>query len=118
MKILSDSEIEFNYRWLKDYYDTVAKIDYYETMIDKQTTQETRAGLISEINFLKQDLEDFRNLIQNLRSTFPKVVYLKYIEGYTLDEAADEIGYSMSYVRSKHARFVSKLKERGIDISN
>lgn len=114
---LSAGDVESNYRWVKSIYERMDKIERYQAIVDdEQYPDDTRKALAKEIEIQKQDLEDLKELIRGFRSGLSQLLYKKYIDGYTVDEAALEMGYSPNHIGNIHAQFTKALKVKGLAI--
>lgn len=71
--------------------------------------EESIEALESEISTLEHQKDELLLMIDSFSGIENKILRLKYIENYTLEEISDEIGYSSSYVRSKHAEIKRTL---------
>lgn len=89
-------------------------MDYIEQLEgiekDEASSQERRQAAASEKSFQQADLEKLKSMMKNSRIGFTRVIYLKYIEGYTLQEVADELNLSRHTLSTIHANFTSYLK--------
>ncbi len=122
------------YEWLRDYQKLEEEIAYLEYNLE-QTERELKrwvsgdlygvklqqdslgAKVEDNIERIKNDLEfkiDQRSKLINLVSTFKgldhQILKLKYIDGMTLEEIAEELNYSTSHIRKKHAELVRTIK--------
>lgn len=112
-----DIDVELNYRWIKNIYNIMDKIEKYQAIVDdEQNTEEMRKAFAKEIEFQQQDLEDLKKLVSRFKSGLSKLLFKKYVEGYTIEEAAIEMGYSRQSLSETHANFTRKLKEKGLAI--
>ena len=59
------------------------------------------------------DLHDMKKMIATFGGLEHKILYLKYIEGMTLERVAEELTYSAQYIYNKH----SEIK-RMVDYAN
>ncbi|PIC71142.1 hypothetical protein CSV77_03630 [Sporosarcina sp. P16b] len=89
-------------------------MDYIERLEgiekDETSSQERRQAAAREKSFQQADLEKLKSMMKNSRIGFTRVIYLKYIEGYTLQEVADELNLSRSALSVAHANFKRCLK--------
>lgn len=122
------------YEWLKEYQRLEDEIAFLEFNLDQSERELKRwvegdlAGIklqhdslgakveekIDEIkSALDSKIEQRDKLIQ-LVSTFKgidhKILKMKYVDGSTLEEIAEELNYSYSHIRKKHAELVRTIK--------
>lgn len=57
-----------------------------------------------EIAHKMNDLHDIKKMIKKFRGIEQKIIYGKYIEDKTLEEVAEDLGYSAQYIYAKHAQ--------------
>lgn len=113
----SERAIKFNYRWIRDVYDIMNKIEKYQMIVDdERNPPDQREIFAKEIEIQKQDLEDLKTLVKGFKSEASQLLYKKYVEGYTLEEIAVEMGYSESFARKVHAQFTNGLRKKGLAI--
>jgi len=122
------------YEWLKDYQKLEEEIAYLEFNLD-QTERELKRWVYGDLSGIKLQhdslgaqvedklevikdaiafkIEQKEKLIQ-LVSTFKgldnQILKLKYVDGYTLEEVAEELNYSFSHIKKKHAELVRTIK--------
>ncbi|MFJ8116657.1 hypothetical protein [Bacillus mycoides] len=120
--------------WLKDYQKLEERIAYLDYNLDKtkaelkrwvsgdlrdvRLTAESEGAKVEErIEAIEYELAHKMNAMYNLRkliSTFKglehKIVFLKYVEGMTLDKVAEELNYSTQYIYNKHAAIRDKVE--------
>ncbi|MFJ8065828.1 hypothetical protein ACIQYS_14455 [Psychrobacillus sp. NPDC096426] len=114
---LRDIDVESNYRWIKGIYETMNKIDKYQAIADdEQNPEDMRKAFAKEVEFQKRDLEDCKELIRGFKSSFSQLLFKKYIEGYTLEEVAVDMGYVANSLDNVHAQFTRALREKGLAI--
>ncbi|PEL12682.1 sigma factor-like helix-turn-helix DNA-binding protein [Bacillus sp. AFS017336] len=122
------------YEWLKDYQRLEEEISYLEFNLE-QSERELKRWVFGDLSDVKLQaesdgakLEDRIEWIKNklterieqkeqlviLVSTFKgldhKVLRLKYIDGCTLEEIAEQLNYSSSHIKKKHAELVRTIK--------
>ncbi len=122
------------FQWLKDYQDLENQILYlkwnlnksklelnrwtYGDLSDVRLSENSRSSSLEEnIKKMEQELvlldyqkEELMILINSFEGLENDIVRLKYVEGFNLDQIAEKIGYSDSYVRKKHAEIRRKLQ--------
>lgn len=115
------------YEWLKDYRSLEDEVTYLEFNLDRSNRELKRyvegdlvkVKLSSESNGAKleefielneyelahkmNDLHDMKKVISSFGGLEHKILYLKYIEGFTLERVAEELKYSAQYIYNKHA---------------
>ncbi len=126
-----------NPSWINKYWDLQAEIDELEWDIRKTQLEQKRwekngdlfnnnkyetslhhqqrigqvlvnlENVLEDKQKLKQELLD---LINNFKGLDNKILYLKYVEGMTLEVVAQELNYSYSYIKSKHAEIKRSFK--------
>lgn len=52
---------------------------------------------------------DLKELISKFKGLENKILKMKYIDGMTLEEIADDLSYSSSYVYKKHAEIMRRI---------
>ncbi|MCC2381175.1 DUF1492 domain-containing protein, partial [Bacillus wiedmannii] len=62
--------------------------------------------LANEIN----DMYKLKNLISKFRGLDNRILKMKYVEGMTLEEIAEDMNYSSSYIYKKHAEIIRRIK--------
>ncbi|AUJ26565.1 DUF1492 domain-containing protein [Virgibacillus dokdonensis] len=129
------------YEWLKDYQQLTQDIDYLEYRLDREETELKRwvegdladvklqresiganleervQKLRKEINFKKNQLNKLIDLVNTFKGLDNRILKMKYIDGMTLEKIADELNYSYSHVKKKHAELIRLIKfidEQGI----
>lgn len=65
-----------------------------------------------EIKAIEEDKAELIKLINTFKGVDHKILKLKYVDGMSLDDVADEIGYSPSYVRKRHTEIKKSLSFR------
>ncbi|MFC0233937.1 hypothetical protein ACFFIF_08045 [Vagococcus entomophilus] len=122
------------YRWVKDYKDLKKQINYLNWNLNRSTLELKRgevgeirsvnfenknrleelqqdiAKITSEIKRLKRDKQEMVRLIDTFEGVDNKIIKLKYIDGMTLEDVAQEIGYSISYVRKRNTEINKIIK--------
>ncbi|PEP08172.1 hypothetical protein CN577_11585 [Bacillus toyonensis] len=122
------------FKWLKDYQKLEEEIAYLEynleqteaelkrwisgDLYDVRLTSDSQGAKVEEmIEKIKSELtikqEQMRNLV-NLISKFKglenQIIKKKYIDGMTLEEVAENMNYSASYIYKKHAEIIKRIK--------
>lgn len=122
------------FKWLKDYQKLEEEIAYLEynleqteaelkrwisgDLCDVRLTSDSQGAKVEDIiekikNELSIKQEQMRNLV-NLISKFKglenQIIKKKYIDGMTLEEVAENMNYSASYIYKKHAEIIRRIK--------
>ena len=116
------------YEWLRDYQKLEEEITYLEFNLERTENELKRwtsgdlfgVKLTAESNGAKleeyierieyelahkmNDLLDMKNMINTFKGLEHKILYMKYIEGMTLERVAEELKYSAQYIYNKHAQ--------------
>lgn len=122
------------FEWLTEYRKLEERISFIEWNLNKtrlelirweegdlmniKLTNESRgANVENEIKRLEEELEETERLkesLLNLIDTFEGldniIIKKKYIEGLSLEDIADVVGYSISYVRKRYTEIRKTLK--------
>lgn len=131
--ILSQGGAKMKYQWLKDYKELEEHLIYLKWNLNKsklelirwvegdlqgiKLAKESRAAKLeeqiafieNEINETTTKMEEAIDIIDSFEDLNSTIVQLKYIEGMRLEDIAEEIGYSASYVRQRHAEIAKML---------
>ena len=116
------------FHWLKDYQQLEYEIAYLEQNLDRtkrelkrwvdgdlskvKLTSESHGAKVEEIivrietelAYKRSDLNDIKKLVSTFEGLENKILVGKYIEGKTLEEVSEELGYSAQYIYNKHAQ--------------
>lgn len=122
------------YEWLRDYQKIEDELSYLEFNLERSECELKRwvSGDLAGVKLsaesdgarLEERIERIRNELsikQNERSNFIKLVskfkglehkilMMKYVEGLTLEEIAEELSYSASYIYQKHAEVAKMIR--------
>lgn len=122
------------YEWLRDYSkieDDIARLEFNleqsqkelkrwvqgDLMGVKLTADSDGAKLEERIERIKNELqlkqnerENFISLVSKFKGIEHKILKLKYVDGMTLEQIADELNYSSSYISKKHAEIVKMIR--------
>lgn len=132
---LKISEVAYTLlEWLKDYQKLEDEIIYLEHDLDRSKRELKRwvSGDLREIHLtaesegtkledriafrereLAQKMDDMyklKKLISAFKGLENKIAYLKYVDGMTLEEIAEDMNYSSSYIYKKHAEILRRIK--------
>src|SRR5690606_19851818 len=72
--------------------------------------EERITALKKEIEFKKKQLNKLIELIDTFEGLEHKILKLKYIDGLTLEQIAEELNYSTSHIKKKHAELIRTIK--------
>lgn len=121
------------FQWLKDYQELDDQIIYLKWNLNKSKLERVRwvygdlqevrleknsrassleeniEKITREIELLDEQRTEMLAIINSFKGLENDIVRMKYIEGMKLDDIAEEIGYSASHIRKKHAEIRSKL---------
>lgn len=136
------------FQWLKDYQELDEQILYLKWNLNKSkleldrwvngdlanvrleknsrssSLEENIQMIEREIELLEDQRKEMLTIIYSFKGVDNDIVRLKYIDGLTLDELAEEIGYSVSYIRQRHAEirktidFLDEYESKRIDKRN
>ncbi|MFF2795385.1 DUF1492 domain-containing protein [Lysinibacillus xylanilyticus] len=122
------------YEWLRDYQQIEDEITYLEYNLErsqkelkrwvsgdlagvKLTAESDGAKLENRIERIEKELQiklteqkNFMELISNFSGLNHKILKMKYVDGMTLEEIAEELNYSASYIYKKHAEIAKMIK--------
>ena len=122
------------YEWLRDYRRIEDELAYLEFNLEqsqrelrrwvegdlrdvKLTAESDGAKLEERIGRIKKELRikqeergQFLKLISRFAGLDNQLLRLKYIDGMTLEEIAEELNYSASYIYKKHAEIIKMIK--------
>lgn len=117
-----------SYQWLKEYRRIEEDIFYLESNLERTKRElgrwtlgdlskyklepESKGAkleeLIEELEYeiahKMNDLYDIKKMIKKFKGIEQKIIYGKYIEDKTLEEVAEDLGYSAQYIYAKHAQ--------------
>ncbi|MFB7158019.1 hypothetical protein [Lysinibacillus sp. NPDC056232] len=122
------------YEWLRDYQQIEDEITYLEFNLErsqkelrrwvsgdlagvKLTAESDGAKLEERIERIERELQiklteqkNFMELISKFDGLNHKILKSKYIDGMTLEEIAEELNYSASYIYKKHAEIAKMIR--------
>ncbi|MGA3603157.1 hypothetical protein [Lysinibacillus agricola] len=122
------------YEWLRDYQQIEDEIAYLEYSLErtqkelkrwvsgdlagvKLTAESDGAKLEERIERIERELQiklteqkSFMELISKFSGLNHKILKLKYVDGMTLEEIAEDLNYSASYIYKKHAEIAKMIK--------
>lgn len=121
------------FKWLKDYQELEESIAYLKWNINKtklelirweegdlakvKLTAESKGSnvekvlkkLESDLAFKKEMRESLLLLVNTFKGVESQILKKKYVEGKTLDMIAEELNYSHSHIKAKHAELKRRL---------
>jgi len=122
------------YEWLRDYQRIEEEIAYHEFNLEqsekelkrwvsgdlagvKLTAESDGAKLEERIERIKNELKikenertNFIKLVSKFKGLEHQILLLKYVDGKTLEEIAEELNYSSSYIYKKHAEIAKMIR--------
>ncbi|MCU5100559.1 hypothetical protein OCA20_10560 [Bacillus cereus] len=120
--------------WLKDYQKLEEDIEYLDYNLDKtkaelkrwisgdlreiRLTAESEGAKVEErieaieyeLAYKMNDMYKLKKLISKFRGLDNKILKMKYVDGMTLEQIAEEISYSSSHIKKKHAEIIRLIK--------
>lgn len=120
--------------WLKDYQKLEERIAYLDYNLDKtkaelkrwvsgdlrdvRLTAESEGAKVEErieaieyeLANAMNDMYKLKNLISKFRGLDNRILKMKYVDGMTLEEIAEDMNYSSSYIYKKHAEIIRRIK--------
>lgn len=136
------------FQWLKDYQELDDQILYlkwnlnksklelnrwvYGDLADVRIEKNSRSSMLeeniqkieNEIEILEEQRQEMLAIINSFKGIDNEIIRKKYVEGCSLEIIAEEIGYSASYVRQRHAdirktlNFLDEYEMNKIDRQN
>ena len=127
--------VVIRYQWLQEYQKLEEEIEILKWKIRKsemelerwydprdlgkvKITNESTASHLEE--YIKRDraflgekelaMEALMIMIERFKGLDNQILKMKYMDGMTLSEIAEELNYSYSYIMSKHASMVKTIK--------
>ncbi|PEF63178.1 hypothetical protein [Bacillus cereus] len=122
------------FNWLKEYQRLEEEIAYLEYNLDKTKAElkrwihgdlqdvrltvgsegakvEERIEAIEyELAYKMNAMQDVLKLINRFKGLENKMLKMKYVDGITLEEIAESMNYSSSYIYKKHAEIIKRIK--------
>ncbi|MBG9540441.1 phage protein [Bacillus thuringiensis] len=122
------------FKWLKEYQRLEEEVAYLEYNLDKTKAELKRwvSGDLREVRLTAEsegakvevrieaieyelahklnDMYKLKKLISRFRGLDNKILKMKYVDGMTLEQIAEEISYSSSHIKKKHAEIVRLIK--------
>ena len=72
--------------------------------------EESIEKIEQEIKRLEEQKGELLSIVRSFKGLDNDIVRLKYIDGYSLEEVAEETDYSASYIRQRHAEIRKTLQ--------
>ena len=122
------------FQWLKDYQCLDEQILYLKWNLNKSrleldrwvngdlanvrleknsrssSLEESIEKIEQEIKRLEEQKGELLSIVRSFKGLDNDIVRLKYIDGYSLEEVAEETDYSASYIRQRHAEIRKTLQ--------
>ncbi|PGA25474.1 hypothetical protein [Bacillus wiedmannii] len=122
------------FKWLKDYQKLEEEIAYLEynleqteaelkrwisgDLCDVRLTSGSQGAKVeeiiekinSELSIKQEQMRNLVNLISKFKGLENQIIKKKYIDGMTLEEVAENMNYSASYIYKKHAEIIRRIK--------
>lgn len=122
------------FKWLKDYQKLEEEIAYLEydleqteaelkrwisgDLCDVRLTSDSQGAKVEEVIekkkcelYMKQErMRNLMHLINKFKGLENQILIKKYIDGMTLEEVAENMNYSSSYIYKKHAEIMKRIK--------
>lgn len=121
------------FQWLKDYQELEDQLLYLRWNLNKSkleldrwvsgdlsnvrleknsrsaSLEESIVKMEQEICSLEAQKKEMLTIINSFKGIDNEIIKKKYIDGYSLEGIAEELGYSSSYVRQRHAEIKKTL---------
>ena len=122
------------FQWLKDYQCLDEQILYLKWNLNKSrleldrwvngdlanvrleknsrssSLEESIEKIEQEIKRLEDQKGELLSIVRSFKGLDNDIVRLKYVDGYSLEEVAEETDYSASYIRQRHAEIRKTLQ--------
>lgn len=122
------------YEWLRDYQKIEDELSYLEFNLERSESELKRwvggdlAGvklsaesdgakleeridrIRNELSIKQNERSNFIKLVSKFKGLEHKILMMKYVEGLTLEEIAEELNYSASYIYRKHAEIAKMIR--------
>ncbi|OMC87446.1 hypothetical protein BK128_08445 [Viridibacillus sp. FSL H7-0596] len=122
------------YEWLKNYHNLYDEISYLEFNLEQSERELKRwtsgdlwgvklteksdgaklediiQRISNELNHKQSQMNDLMNLVDTFKGMNQRILKLKYVDGMTLEEVAEELGYSASHVKKRHAEIMRTIQ--------
>lgn len=96
--------------WIGDYLGLRNEIHYLEFKLTDPLLSR------DELNHTQKQLDDriyregqFKAILSSFEDLENRILFARYVEGKTLEQVAEEIGYSISHIKKRHAEIMRTL---------
>lgn len=96
--------------WINDFWDLQEEISLLKLKKANTTDNAATVALKQRINEKEAHKQGLIDLVSLFKGLDNKILVLKYIYGMKLDDVAEELGYSISHVRKRHAEIMKSMK--------
>lgn len=121
------------FEWLLDYQKICNDIDYLDYQLSREkrelkrwelgdlmklklnensiaaNLEERIAAYEIELAYKMNDLFDAKKLIRSFKGLENQILYYRYVQGMTLSEVADTLGYTSGHIYNKHAEIMKRI---------
>ena len=77
---------------------------------DGAKVEENIERIKNELEFKKEQLNKLLKLVNSFKGLDNQILKMKYINGMTLEQIAEELNYSVSHIRKRHAELMRTIK--------
>lgn len=75
-----------------------------------EETEKILDQLKKDLASKKEQLQQLVHMVDKFKNVEHKILKMKYIDGMKLDSIAEELKYSPSYIKQKHAEIMRRIK--------
>lgn len=98
---------------VNDYYEVLSKIERLERLAQEHRDKpELLKAILEEKMNLTKDAEDIKKFVKERNTSLSQLIYLRYFEGYTLEEIATELHLSYNNVKKIHSDYARYCKSK------
>lgn len=101
-------------RWLNHIDGSNGDLAKQQTFLVAIIKQNKLKKVIDTLNEREKELQKQRveiiKLIDKFKGLDHEILKLKYVEGYTLETVAHELGYDYQYIKNKHAQLMKMIR--------
>lgn len=101
--------LELN-RWEHDDYKIEKNQKYYVSLKNQTRIKKVIDTLNKREKELQKQRSEIIQLIDKFKGLDHDILKLKYVEGYTLENVAHELGYDYQYIKNKHAQLMKMIR--------
>ncbi|MFD2628739.1 sigma factor-like helix-turn-helix DNA-binding protein [Oceanobacillus kapialis] len=122
------------YEWLREYQKLIEEIDYLSFRLDQSEAElkrwvegdlqnvplqresiaanleESIQAIMKEIKFKVEQRDKLLQLVDTFKGLDHRILKMKYVDGLTLEIIAEELNYSTSHIRKRHAELIRTIK--------